>query len=508
MKRQPKYQPFGQKDWIKPVISWNVRRILQLSKKGIDLQTLSVSEDQSEYFAKSQKSVSALNDSKISGFSSEMDDELPLNQRAGGVPKISMKKNPNPENAQATPRSRISKARSSSVAGRTVSRKSSQHDFNNQSAILDQTNPIFPKETLAASASPTTRKLETFLANKGLSAETLKIVDSLGKGAAGEVFRVSFASQTDKLSTAVQKEEFLALKVIQKDRFCDLDVFRRIVERECENMMLLEDIERLPRFHQVVHFEQESYVFMELISGKKLSKIFKERKSLNPQAVLHISAQVAQIMRQISLKQVMYSDLKPDNIIVTPDGNVTLIDFGSAKKCIVTDSGSSKTSRIQEDLSEKEMEGIGTPEYMAPEYYSEEGLCLMSDVWSFGVLIHFLVCSTTPFFDSNPVALRSKVLQMNIEKLPNKFNDAMYQSLKDLIKLCLQKDPQNRPAWDDIVNHRALDKQTEHMRKAGQQNLALLVPETQNTKSGAKLAGEQPDQDRIVHLLKQNLSCQ
>lgn len=430
------------------------------------------------------KSNSILSSSTIT----ELDDQGP--NQAEDVHKVlnlSLIKQSQGQQVLASDRSYQPRARSASRTSEVNSKQRDYHTVSQGSRTISQNSKHKNMMTPAPSADPHSRKLATYLSQNGLSLDSFRIVGSLGAGAAGEVFRVSFTTEGSSNGSLTEvskdkKEVFLAVKVIRKDTFCDFEVFHRIVERECENMIILEEIDGLPRFYEVAHLEQESFIFMELISGKKLSKIIKERKTLNPQIVLHICHQVAETMSKISSKQLMYSDLKPDNIIINLDGDLILLDFGSAKKCIVDWRGI-KNSRLQHYLSEKEMEGIGTPEYMAPEYYNDTGLCLMSDVWSFGVLVYYLVCSNTPFADPNPVALRSKILQTNIQKLPEKFNDPAYKNIGQLVRNCLNKDPCARPDWDEILNYPALNAQTAEARKAGRKNLALLASETSKLSS-------------------------
>src|SRR3990167_1835029 len=226
----------------------------------------------------------------------------------------------------------------------------------------------------------------TFLQERAWKSAQLRLDSLLGKGAAGEVFSVSLDINRSVGPDHNTEQQIFAMKVVRPSFHIDQATFEQIVGRECQIMKLLTKakISGIPAFYGHLQSSQAVYIFMEKLSGKNLSKLVHEKKKLAPEVILTITAQIAQIMKGINSNKVLYSDLKPDNIIITVSGEVKLIDFGSAKKCAIDGTNGQPRSFIEEELSELEMEGIGTPEYLAPEFYNMEGLCLESDVWSFG----------------------------------------------------------------------------------------------------------------------------
>ena len=89
----------------------------------------------------------------------------------------------------------------------------------------------------------------------------------------------------------------------------------------------------------------------------------------------------------------MYSDLKPESIIVAPDGYVTLVDFGLAKR-----------------VTDRTYSYCGTQNYMAPEIIMGKGYSKSVDYWALGTLIYEMHCGQPPFMSSSPKRLLKKIL--------------------------------------------------------------------------------------------------
>ena len=117
-------------------------------------------------------------------------------------------------------------------------------------------------------------------------------------------------------------------------------------------------------------------------------------------------------------KNIIYRDLRPENLLIDHKGFLRLVDFGFAK---ITDR---KTYTI-----------CGTPEYMAPEMILNKGYGKGVDWWSFGCFLYELLVGITPFFANDPVLIFKRILKGDI-KFPTNFP----ASAKSLIKHCLEKD--------------------------------------------------------------------
>lgn len=117
-------------------------------------------------------------------------------------------------------------------------------------------------------------------------------------------------------------------------------------------------------------------------------------------------------------KNIIYRDLRPENLLLDHKGFLRLIDFGFAKIC------EGKTYTV-----------CGTPEYMAPEIFLNKGHGKGVDWWAFGCFLYELLVGITPFFENDPILIYNKVLKGDI-KFPSNFPP----SAKSIIKHCLEKD--------------------------------------------------------------------
>ncbi len=136
-------------------------------------------------------------------------------------------------------------------------------------------------------------------------------------------------------------------------------------------------------------------------------------------------------------KNIIYRDLRPENLLIDHKGFLRLVDFGFAKIC------EGKTYTV-----------CGTPEYMAPEIILNKGHGKGADWWSFGCLLYELLVGITPFFENDPILIYNRVLKGDI-KFPSNFP----ASAKSIIKHLLDKNVGNRygclmKGVGDIKGHR------------------------------------------------------
>ena len=114
-------------------------------------------------------------------------------------------------------------------------------------------------------------------------------------------------------------------------------------------------------------------------------------------------------------KNVIYRDLKPENLLIAPDGYLKLTDFGFAK------------------IVEKRTYTLcGTPEYLAPEILLNKGHGKGVDWWTFGVLLYEMVAGIDPFNDDDPMLIYQNILK-GVVKFPRNFS----KDARSLVKHCL-----------------------------------------------------------------------
>lgn len=199
----------------------------------------------------------------------------------------------------------------------------------------------------------------------------LENVRLLGKGGFGFVNLVK--SKKTKCLYAIKAIPIK--KVIHNDMY-ELISNERNLLRQLDHKFVLKN---------VLSFKNDEFVFLlnELIKGKTLAKVLKESGCLNKQTTLFYSASIMIVIKYLHSNCIIHRDIKPDNIMISENGYIKLIDFGISKK---TSSYESRTHTI-----------IGTPHYMAPEMIKGESYSNAVDFWAAGVSIYELFTGKVPF---------------------------------------------------------------------------------------------------------------
>jgi serine/threonine-protein kinase len=173
------------------------------------------------------------------------------------------------------------------------------------------------------------------------------------------------------------------------------------------------------------------YLVMELVPGQPLSALIETtgRDGLEPDVVRSIAGQAALALAAAHESGVVHRDVKPANIIVTPDGQAKLTDFGIARPA--NGKGHTLTGEV-----------LGTPEYLSPEQALGETATEASDLYALGVIAHEMLTGSKPFDAGTPVA--TAVAQVSEEPPP--LPPTVPDDLRSVVEACLSKAPDERPA--------------------------------------------------------------
>lgn len=181
-------------------------------------------------------------------------------------------------------------------------------------------------------------------------------------------------------------------------------------------------------------FKDEYFIYFlsEYINGQELFDVIREVGYLSsPHAAFYVSSLVL-AMEYLHSKNIVYRDVKPENIIIEADGYIKLIDIGSAK-ILMERNSSYKTFTV-----------VGTPHYMAPEIFERKGYSFSVDLWSIGICLFEFMVGYLPFGDNadDPFEVYKAILGSKLD-FPGYF-EKNEQKAKNLIEQLLNRAPEAR----------------------------------------------------------------
>ncbi|HUU38437.1 MAG TPA: protein kinase [Candidatus Desulfaltia sp.] len=245
-----------------------------------------------------------------------------------------------------------------------------------------------------------------------------QIIEELGKGGMGRVYKVLDAKINEKI----------ALKLIKGEVASD----RETIERFSNELKLARKIrhKNVCGMFDIGEAEGAHFITMEYVPGEDLKTMIRMSTGLTIGTVLSIGKQVCQGLAEAHNLGVVHRDLKPQNIIIDKGGNAKIMDFGIARS-----------------IREKGITGagvmIGTPEYMSPEQTEAKDVDQRSDIYSLGIILYEMATGRVPFEGETALSVAIKH-KAEIPKDPKSLNPHISDDLNRLILKCLEKDRARR----------------------------------------------------------------
>ncbi len=270
-------------------------------------------------------------------------------------------------------------------------------------------------------ASAHTKTIETAkeeLTTGSTFADRYQIIEELGKGGMGRVYKVLDTETNEKIALKLIKPEIAADKKTVERFRNELTTARKIVQK---NVCRMFDLGK----------DKGSYfITMEYISGQDLKALIRQTGELTVGKAISIAKQICAGLAEAHKLGVVHRDLKSNNIMIDRDGNIRIMDFGIARS-----------------LETKGLTGdgviIGTPEYMSPEQVEAKEVDQRSDIYSLGIILYEMITGRVPFEADTPFAVGVKQ-KSERPKAPKEANPQIPDELNRVILKCLEKHKENR----------------------------------------------------------------
>ena len=265
-------------------------------------------------------------------------------------------------------------------------------------------------ETLMASLKEMTRGLTI--------AGRYTIVEALGRGGMGKVYRVIDNNIDDEIALKVLNPE-VATDQSTIDRFRnELKTARKISHRHVCSMY---DIQEQDGIH---------FITMEFVPGEDLKTLIKRIGQFSIGKAASIARQVLDGLREAHRAGIIHRDLKPQNIMIDRDGNARIMDFGIAR--FLKTKGITQAGVI-----------IGTPEYMSPEQVEGKDVDQRSDIYSLGIILYEMLTGRLPFSGDTPFSIGFKQ-KSELPQNPRELNAQIPEEINRIVLKCLEKDKSKR----------------------------------------------------------------
>ncbi len=245
-----------------------------------------------------------------------------------------------------------------------------------------------------------------------------EILEEVGNGGMAVVYKARDFDTGAIVAVKILREEYL-----DNEEFC------RRFRNESRAIALLNH-SNIVKIFDVCNTPTLQYIVMEFIDGISLKDYIEQQRVLSWKEAVYFTTQILRALMQAHSKGIVHRDIKPQNIMLLPNGRIKVTDFGIARLA------SSQTSTITD-------KAIGSVHYIAPEQARGAATDARADLYSVGVMLYEMLTGKLPFEANSAVSVAVMQLQAD-PKMPREVNPNIPVGLEEITVQAMQKDPASR----------------------------------------------------------------
>ncbi len=251
-----------------------------------------------------------------------------------------------------------------------------------------------------------------------------QIISKIGSGGTSVVYKAVRLADNKIVAIKIVREEFENDKENERHFYLEAEALYKMSHRNVRRIL------------GIGQWNESLYMVNEFVDGKTLKDIIAEGNITIKEAVDY-ALQIAAGIEHAHRRDIIHRDIKPQNVIVSKDGTVKIVDFGIARM----------TSQTTRTMVGKDV--VGSVHYISPEQAKGVQVDHRCDIYSFGILLYELFTGKVPFEGTEAVSIAMRHVNQ-IPEPPQSVNPKLPSGLNDIIVKCIQKDPEQRyqTAWE------------------------------------------------------------
>lgn len=245
-----------------------------------------------------------------------------------------------------------------------------------------------------------------------------EITELIGVGGMADVYK----------ATDIVEDRVVAVKIL-KNEFADNEDFVRRFRNESKAIAVLSH-PNIVKIYDVGFTDRIQFIVMEYIDGITLKEFIEQQGVLKWKDTVHFIVQILRALQHAHDRGIVHRDIKPQNIMLFPDGTIKVMDFGIAR--FAREEGKTVSDKA-----------IGSVHYISPEQARGDVTDEKSDIYSVGVMMYEMLTGVKPFDADNPVTVA--LMHMQTEpKPPREINDSIPEGLEEIVMRAMQKEASKR----------------------------------------------------------------